>query len=138
MQESESKNQINEHVIVTAPDRFYQDSIVILLVDWSADLVNQAINALQGCNYRLAIHIVSYNDNNYSWMLDVSNQADIVAIDLNNINHIDLIKGFLISKSKTFHFGRSDIRSLFSNYTNDPIGNLLVRLGNILSQMEEK
>lgn len=138
MQESENKNQISEHVIVTAPDRFYQDAIVILLIDWAPDLVHQAINALQGCKQRLAIHIFDYNDNNYSWLLDVANQADIVAIDLNNINHIDLIKGFLIAKSKTFHFGRLDIKTLFSNYTNDPIGNLLVRLGNTLSQMEEK
>ena len=138
MQELENKIHNNDHVIVTAPDRFYQDAIVILLIDWSADLVNQAINALQGCKYRLAIHIVNYNDNNYSWMLDVANQADIVSIDLNNINHIDLIKGFLISKSKTFYFGRIDINKLFSNFTQDPIGELLIKLGNRISQMEEK
>lgn len=138
MQELEINDLNNEHVIVTVPDRFYQDAIVILLIDWSADLVNQAINALQGSNYRLAIHIFDYNDNNYNWLIDVANQADIVAINLNNINHIDLVKGFLISKTKTFYFGRMDINKLFSNFTQDPIGELLIKLGNRISQMEEK
>jgi hypothetical protein len=138
LQESKNKIPNNEHVIVTAPDRFYQDAIVILLVDWSADLVNQAINALQGSDARLAIHIFDYNDNNYSWLLDVANQADIIAIDLGKINHIDLIKGTLISKSKTFYFGRLDVNRLFSNFTQDPIGELLIKLGNRISQMEEK
>lgn len=138
MQELKNKIPNNEHVIVTAPDRFYQDAIVILLVDWPADLVNQAINAVQSSTHRLAIHIFDYNDNNYSWLLDVSNQADIIAIDLDKINHIDLIKGMLISKSKTFYFGRLDINKIFSNFTLDPIGELLVKLGNIISQMEEK
>lgn len=134
----ELENKIDEHVIVTVPDRYYQDAIVILLVDWSADLVNQAINAIQGSQQRLAIHIFNFNDNNYNWLIDVSNQADIVGIDLNRINHIDLIKGHLISKPNTFYFGRLDINKLFSNYTNDPIGQLLIRLGNRISQMEEK
>ncbi len=138
MQELKNKTTNNDHVIVTAPDRFYQDALVILLIDWSADLVNQAINALHGSHVRLAIHIFDFNDHNYNWLLDVANQADIISIDLNNINHIDIIKGTLISKSKTFYFGRIDINKLFSNFTQDPIGELLVKLGNRISQMEEK
>lgn len=138
MQELENKIHNNDHVIVTAPDRFYQDAIVILLIDWSPDLVNQAVNALQGSQARLAIHIFDFNDYNYNWLIDVANQADIIAIDLNNINHIDLIKGYLISKSKTFYFGRMDVNKLFSNFTQDPIGELLIKLGNRISQMEEK
>lgn len=134
----ELENKIDEHVIVTVPDRYYQDAIVILLIDWSADLVNQAINAIQGSEQRLAIHIFDFNDNNYNWLIDVANQADIIGIDLNRINHIDLVKGYLISKPNAFYFGRLDINKLFSNYTNDPIGQLLVRLGNKISQMEEK
>lgn len=138
LQELENKVQNNEHVLVTAPDRFYQDAIIILLVDWSADLVSQALNAVQGSKKRLAIHVFDFNDNNFNWLLDVANQADIIALNLGTINHIDLIKGNLISKSKTFYFGRLDINKLFSNHTNDPIGQLLVRLGNTISQMEEK
>lgn len=133
----ELENKTIDHVIVTEPDRFYQDAIKILLVDWPPDLVNQAVNALQGSTYRLAIHIFDFNDSNYNWLIDVANQADIVAMNLNSINHIDLIKGYLISKTKTFYFGRLDMNKLFSNYTNDPIGQLLVKLGNKISQMEE-
>lgn len=138
MQELGIKIQSNEHVIVTAPDRFYQDAITILLVDWSADLINQAINAVHGSKHRLAIHIFDFNDNNYNWLVDVANQADIIGINCNAINHIDLMKGHLISRSNVFYFGRQDIKQIFSNFSNDPIGTLLIKIGNKISQMEEK
>lgn len=138
MQESKNKIPNNEHVIVTAPDRFYQDAIIILLVDWPADLVNQAINAVQGSTQRLAIHIFDFNDANYSWLIDVANQSDVISISCNPSNHIDLIKGYLISKSNVFYFGRQDIKQIFSNFSNDPIGTLLIKIGNKISQMEEK
>lgn len=133
MQESE----ISDHVVVTPPDRFYQEAITILLVDWPADLVDQALSALRGSNKRLAIHVFDYNDNNYKWMLDVANQADVIGVNINNINHIDLLKGQLILKSKTFFFGRMDFNSIFTNATNDPIGKLLVSVGEKLSHTEE-
>jgi hypothetical protein len=126
----------NEHVIVTPPDRFYQDALTILLVDWPADLIDQAFSALQRSNSRLAIHIFDYNDHNYTWLLDVANQANIVAININNINHIDLLKGQLISKNKSFYFGRLDMNNIFTNHTDDPIGKLLVLVGENISQME--
>jgi len=134
----ELENKIDDHVIVTAPDRYFNDAIVILLVDWSADFVQQAINAIQNSNKKLAIHVFDYNDNNYTWLIDVANQANIIGIDLNQIDHIDLIKGYLISKTNSFYFGRMDMNKLFSNHTNDPIGHLLMKLENIISQMEEK
>lgn len=137
MQELETKElNNNEHVIVTPPDRFYQDAVVILLVDWPADLIDQAFSALKASKNRLAIHIFDYNDHNYTWLLDVANQADIVAININNINHIDLLKGQLISKNKSFYFGRLDMNKIFTNYTDDPIGKLLVAVGENISQME--
>jgi hypothetical protein len=134
----ELKNKTNDHVIVTSPDRFYDDAITVLLVDWSADLVSQALNAIRGSNVRIAIHIFDYNDTNYTWLLDVANQADVIGINLNSANHIDLFKGTLISKSKTFHFGRLDISKIFLNSVKDPIGELLIRIGTLISQMEEK
>lgn len=134
MQESET----NDHVVVTQPDRFYDDAITILLVDWPADLVDQALAALRGSKQRLAIHIFDYNDNNYRWLLDVSYQADIIAVNINNINHIDLFKGQLILKTNSFFFGRLDLSSIFTNSTNDPIGKLLVAVGEKLSRTEVK
>lgn len=126
----------HDHVIVTPPDRFHQESLIILLVDWPADLVDQAFAALRNSNVRLAIHVFDFNDHNYSWLLDVANQANIVAININNINHIDLLKGQLISKNKSFYFGRLDMNKIFTNYTDDPIGKLLVLVGEHISQME--
>lgn len=138
LQELNNKTTNNEHVVVTPPDRFFQDSITVLLVDWPADLVDQALSAIRGSNVRVAIHIFDYNDSNYLWAIDVANQSDIVAINANSINHIDIIKGYLISKSNSFYFGRLGMNKLFSNFTEDPIGQLLIKIGTIISQMEEK
>ena len=138
MQELNNKITNNEHVVVTPPDRFFQDSIVILLMDWPADLVDQALNAISGSNVRIAIHIFDYNDSNYLWAIDVANQSDVVAININNINHIDIIKGCLITKPNTFYFGRLGMSKIFSNFTEDPIGQLLIKIGSKISQMEEK
>jgi hypothetical protein len=138
LQELEITNPKDDHVVVTSPDRFYNDAITVLLVDWSADLVNQALNAIRGSRTRIAIHIFDYNDSNYTWLLDVANQADIIGINLNSSNHIDLFKGVLVSKSKSFHFGRLDVSKIYLNSVNDPIGELLIRIGTLISQMEEK
>lgn len=134
----ESKIKINEHIIVTPPDRFFNDALCIFLLDWPADLLDQAFNAVSGSSIKLAIHVANYNDNDYKWIMDVANQADLIAINFNNINTIDVFKGHLISKTNVFYFGRPDLQSLFHNHTNDPIGTLLVKVGNLISQMEEK
>jgi hypothetical protein len=138
LQELEITNPKDDHVVVTPPDRFYNDSITVLLIDWPADLVNQALNAIRGSSARVSIHIFDYNDSNYTWLLDVANQADVVGINLNSPNHIDLFKGTLIAKSKSFHFGRLDVGKIYLNAVNDPIGELLIRIGTLISQMEEK
>lgn len=137
MQESEPNNLV-DHVVVTEPDRFFQDAIVVLLVDWPPDLVDQAFSALKGSNVRIAFHVFDFNDSNFGWLIDVANQADVIAINVSNINQTDIIKGYIITRSKSFYFGRLGLTKIFSNYTDDPIGQLLVKVGDKISQMEEK
>ena len=136
----ESKIEItdNDHIVVTEPDRYFQDAVVVLLVDWPPDLLNQAMQAVKGFPKKIAIHIFNYNDYNYNWLIDVANQSNLIAINLEPINHIDLFKGYIIGKSNTFYFGRLGTNKIFTNFTNDPIGHLLVKLGEQISQMEEK
>lgn len=138
MQELDNLIINNEHVIVTAPDRFFTEAIVVLLIDWPPDLVDQALKSLQGSKKRIAIHLFNYNDSDYNWVLDVANQADVISINLNTINHMDIIKGYLLPKKNVFYFGRLGFNKLFSNFTDDPIGDLLIRVGTKISQMEVK
>lgn len=138
MLESKIKTTDNDHIVVTEPDRYFQDAIIVLLVDWPPDLLNQAMQAVKGFPKKIAIHIFNYNDYNYNWLIDVSNQSNLIAINLEPINHIDLFKGYIIGKPNTFYFGRLGTNKIFTNFTNDPIGHLLVKLGEQISQMEEK
>lgn len=138
MQELNPKIDENEHVVVTAPDRYFQEAITILLVDWPADLVDQALHALQGFKKRIAIHIFDYNDSHFNWLIDVANQADVIAINLNTINQIDIIKGYIIAKPNAFYFGRLGFNKIFSNHTDDPVGQLMAKIGIKMSQTEDK
>lgn len=127
----------SDHVVVTAPDRYFQDSIKILLIDWPPDLVDQALRSLERSTVPIAFHIFDFNDSDFKWLIDVANQADVVAMDISNINHIDIIKGYIIARPNAFYFGRLGMNKIFSNYTDDPIGQLLIKVGDKISQMEE-
>lgn len=127
----------SKHVVVTAPDRYFQEAISILLIDWPPSLIDQAFNALEKSEVPLAFHIFDFNDSNFSWLIDVANQADIVAINIGENNHTDVLKGYIIARTKSFYFGRLGFKEIFSNYTDDPIGTLLVKVGDKISQMEE-
>lgn len=127
----------SQHVVVTPPDRYFQEAITILLVDWPPHLVDQAFNALERSKHRIAFHVFNFNDSDFKWLIDVANQADVVAINAADYNHTDVLKGYIIARTNAFYFGRLGIKEVFSNYTNDPIGELLVKVGNKISQMEE-
>jgi hypothetical protein len=126
-----------DHLVVTEPDRYYNEALVILLVDWSPFLLDQALQAIKGSKEKLAIHIFNDNDTNYQWLLDVAYQADVIAINFDSIKNNDVFKGILLRQNKSFYFGRPDLVGLFPNHSEDPIGKLLVLIGDKLSHMEE-
>jgi hypothetical protein len=128
----------NDHLVITEPDRYYNDALKLLLIDWSPFLLDQALQAIKSSKQQLVIHIFNSNDNNYKWLLDVADQADIVGINFDTTHNNDVFKGMLLLRNKSFYFGRLDLKNLFPNHTEDPIGKLLVLIGDKLSQMEEK
>lgn len=126
-----------DHLIITEPDRYFNEALVILLIDWNPHLLDQLSMAVQGSKHKLAIHLFGDNDGNFQWLLDVANQADIIGINFDTVKHSDVIKGILLQRSKSFYFGRSDLRKIYTNYADDPVGKLLVLIGDKLSQTEE-
>lgn len=126
----------DDHLIITEPDRYYNEALTILLIDWSPFLLEQAIQAIAGSKKKLAIHVFNSNDNNYAWLLDVANQADVISINFDNLRNSDVFKGILLQKPKSFYFGRLDLVKIFANHTDDPVGKLLVLIGDKLSHTE--
>lgn len=122
----------NDHLVITEPDRYYNEAIVLLLVDWSPFLLDQALQSIKGCNKKLAIYIFNHNDNNYHWLMDVANQADIIGINFDSTLHNDVFKGIFVQRNNSFYFGRPDLKKIFTNHTDDPIGKLLVLIGDKL------
>jgi hypothetical protein len=118
----------DNHVIVTAPDRYYTEAYSILLIDFEWGLVEHIINPLRSSLVDLAIHVYTPHDNDSKWAIDVATSSNIVLMDLNQNTNNDIIKGYLISKNNVWYTGRQDLDQIWPRYVNDPLSKLLVDL----------
>lgn len=125
-----------DHLLITSPDRFFGDALTVLFVDWPPALIDQALNSVKASPKRLAIHIYNIEDNNPRWMIDVANQSNIIMINFSQLSQADAFKGYLLPRMTCYYFGRSDLNQIFTNYTDDPIGKLLVLIGEKLKTEE--
>lgn len=127
-----------EHLLVTAPDRYWADGIKILLVDWPAELLETTVNMIQGSPEQIILHSFnSYNDDP-QWLLDVANQVDFAIINMGTGYAADVFKGTLLLRKNVFHYGRESLNKFYSNHTTDPQGKLLVLLGETIKKMENQ
>lgn len=130
-------NTINEHVIVTPPDRVWDDTFDILLVDFDWGLAETIINPLRSSKLDLAIHLYTPQDNDPQWLLNVAANSRIVILDLNQSTNNDVIKGHLISKHNVWYTGRSDLSNIWLRHTKDPLSTLLVEIEKTQHLQEE-
>jgi hypothetical protein len=130
-------NTISEHVIVTPPDRVWDDTFDILLVDFDWGLAETIINPLRSSKLDLAIHLYTPQDNDPQWLLNVAANSRIVILDLNQSTNNDVIKGHLISKHNVWYTGRSDLSNIWLRHTKDPLATLLVEIEKTQHSQEE-
>lgn len=130
-------NTISEHVIVTPPDRVWNDTFDILLIDFDWGLAETIINPLRSSKLDLAIHLYTPQDNDPQWLLNVAANSRIVILDLNQSTNNDVIKGHLISKHNVWYTGRSDLSNIWLRHTKDPLATLLVEIEKTQHSQEE-
>ena len=118
----------NDHLLITSPDRYYSDAFKILLLDFEWGLAESIINPLRSSDTKLAIHVCTPQDTNSKWLLDVAASCNVVILDLNNTTNNDIIKGHLISKHNVWYTGRTDLREIWTQHTEDPLSLLLVKI----------
>lgn len=128
----------NNHVIVTAPDRYWSDSYRILLVDFDWGLVENIVNPLRSYNGTLAIHIYNSFESDCGWLLDVAAHCDLILMDLNQITNNDVLKGQLISKHNTWYTGRRDLEKFWPRYTDDPLATIMIKLHQTKEEINER
>jgi len=119
---------VNNHVIVTPPDRVWDNTFNILLVDFDWGLAENIINPLRGSQLNLAIHIFTPHDNETQWLLDVTSHSHITILNLNDSTNNDILKGHLISKHNVWYTGRPDLSKLWTRHTRDPLATLLIEI----------
>lgn len=119
---------LDDHVLVTPPDRYWSESCSILLIDFEWGLAESIINPLRSSAVDLAIHIYTPHDTDSQWLMDVANSSDIVLMDLNQSTNNDIIKGYLISKRNVWYTGRRDLNNIWPRYTEDPLTTLLIEI----------
>jgi hypothetical protein len=120
----------NEHVLITAPDRYWNDSYAILLVDFEWNLAETLINPLRSSKINLAIHVFDSQDTDYEWLLNVAASCNIVLLNLNQPTKNDVIKGNLISKHNVWYTGQRNLEKIWTGYTEDPLATLLIKIEN--------
>ena len=120
---------MDDHLIITAPDRYHGEGAKILLIDWHHEQLDNAINALRGSPLKLVIHVFGHNDTDMRWLLDVAYQADIISVNMGNRSAADPIKGHILTWDKACYHGRKDLSEIFLNYIEDPHAKLLAWVG---------
>lgn len=127
-----------EHLLITSPDRFWEDAIYITLIDLNPDMIENILTMLSGSPSRLIFYVHYRENTDIKWLLDVVNQSDIVLMDMSQNTYFDVIKGYFLPKKNVYYFGRSDLFLLFSNHWKDPAGNLLATVGELISKKQKE
>ncbi len=117
-----------EHVLITPPDRYWNDSYNILLSGFEWDYANTIIDPLRSSALNLAIHVFAPSDTGIDWLLNVAASCDIVILNLAQITNKDIANGYLISKNNVWYTGREDLKPQWSRYTSDPLATLLIEI----------
>jgi hypothetical protein len=74
--------------VITPPDKLFNDNLSYLLVKPSNAVKQQFQTILSKCLDDLNIFIYDHNDDDIAWMLSVSQQVDVVIIDVDNCDPI--------------------------------------------------
>lgn len=74
--------------VITPPDKLFNLNLSYLLVKPSNAVKQQFQTILSKCLDDLNVFIYDYNDNDLDWMLSVSQQVDVVIIDVDNCDPI--------------------------------------------------
>lgn len=118
-----------DHLLITPPDRYHGEAFNILFVDLMHDQLDHLVNALRGSPIKLAFHVFGHNEHDFKWLLDAAYQCDAILIDMTHKTAADPIKGHMLTWDKTVYLGRKDLSDIFPGYIEDPLGHLLIRVG---------
>lgn len=123
-----------DHLVVTPPDRYFGEGIKLLWIDWNWAMTEQCLESMRGSPVKIVTHLFGGNDTNFRWLLDVSNQAELIVANLGQTSQADPFKGSILPLDKTFYFGRKDLAEIFPGYIDDPLGVML----SLVSEMANK
>lgn len=118
----------NDHLVVTPPDRYWDDGFKLLLVDFDAYLLDQHFAAVTGSPVQVAVHVYMPDDNNPTWLMDVSASVDLVILNLGQSTTNDILKGRILGQSNVWYVGRPDLLKLWTRNTTDPVALMLIEL----------
>ena len=123
-----------DHLVVTPPDRYFGEGIKLLWIDWNWGQIDQCLESMRGSPIKIVTHLFGGNDTDFRWLLDVSNQADLIVMNLGQSSQTDPFKGSFLPLEKAFYYGRKDLSNIFPGYIDDPLGVMLSLVGNMANK----
>jgi hypothetical protein len=79
-----AENSTKKIKIITAPDRIFDQSQTMLVINPSETLKNAVHDYAVACDQHLNIYLYSGHDDNIAWLLSVANSVDNIIIDMDN------------------------------------------------------
>lgn len=104
-----NRQRMNKIHIISPPDKMYNDAYTILVMYPGAYLQKELQSKLLELD-DVSVNVYVYNEltfqhENFVWLLDVFNRADLTIIDIDNIPlgcHTQKILSYMIAKPKTY------------------------------------
>ena len=108
-----------EVLVVTPPDKVYDDSLKVLLINPCDKLKNDISEFLKTVEQNVVIYLYDkVEENNAAWLLSAMNEADMVFYDMDFADPVvRAIDGYILSKNKTYWLTQGE--NLFYNASNN-------------------
>ncbi len=93
-----------EVLVVTPPDKVYDDSPKVLLINPCDKLKNDISEFLKTVEQNVVVYLYdNVEEHDAEWMLSAINEADMVFYDMDFADQlVRSIDGYIISKNKTY------------------------------------
>jgi hypothetical protein len=99
----------NKIVLITPPDKIFNQNHSVLLISPSDSIRTQAQEILSKSNGKQNIYIYNVVDADVDWLLSVAKMSDVVILDYDNCpEHVKCLSSYLISLPHTYWLTKDD------------------------------
>jgi len=116
----------NTITLITPPDKYYGSALNILVAACGLEQQRDLLNVLK--NIDLDVSLCIYDpvaNDDVDWLLNTTQQADIVIIDLRYNHIISHVFGWMLNKNNCYYFCDDSVAETYSLLNRNRIKNII-------------